>query len=232
MYLEIEKHGNINKALNLEFEKIKSPLRVQEDETMDKIPLTYARVENENKFSQIYLAAKEKLYMPDFWRNGVCLANGQTSEISELVKAIDYWLLKDVSASELSEKFSIVKPNEKAKAFDENKEVEYAWNLYLNDENFKELKDFVELAKEDETVGKLFPFTSLMRLCLSRCTGYPYTDDTPIIIPIPYEKGKYEVRRPDESVIGRGNAQEALNLLKENLPKNIEPAVKGTSDDL
>ena len=97
MYHEIEKYGNINKALNLEFEKIKSPLRVKEDESMDKIPLTYARVENGNKFSQIYLAAKEKIYLPDFWRNGVCLANGQTSEISELVKAIDYWLLKDVS---------------------------------------------------------------------------------------------------------------------------------------
>lgn len=232
MYFEIEKHGNINKALNLEFEKIKSPLRVQEDEPMDKIPLTYASVVNGNKFSQIYLAAKEKIYLVDFWRNGVCLANGQTNEINELVQAIDYWLLKDITTKELSEKFSIVQPNEKAKAFDENREVEYAWNLYLQDENFKELKEFVAIAKEDEIIGKLFPFTSLMRLCFSRCTGYPYTNDTPIVISIPYENGKYEVRFPEDTTIGKGTAKEALEILKNNLPKDIKPAIKGTSEDL
>lgn len=232
MHLEIEKYGNINNILNLEFEKIKSPLRVQEDESLDKIPLTYARVENEKKLSQIYLAAKEKLYLPDFWRNGVCLAHGKTNDINELARVIEYWLLNDISTNELSQEFPMVIPNKKAEAFDENKEVEYAWNLYLKDDSFKELKEFIEIAKQDEIVGKLLPFTSLMRLCFSRCTGYPYTYDTPIVIAIPYENGKYEVRFPEGKSIGKGTAKEVLKMLKENLPEDIKPAVKGTADDL
>ncbi|MCB9233232.1 MAG: hypothetical protein H6581_16365 [Bacteroidia bacterium] len=232
MYLEIEKNGSINNALNIEFEKIKSPLRVNEENLADKFPLTYARLEYGNKFSQVYLAAKEKLFLPDFWRDGVCLANGKTSEIGELVRAIDFWLLKDVATSELSLKFPFVRPSERAQAFDENMEIEYAWRLYSQNEEFKELREFVALAKEDEIIGKLFPYTSLTRLCLSRCTGYPYTYDLPSVIPIPNEKGKFEVRLAGESVIGRGNAREALDFLKENLPENIGRAVKGTADDL
>lgn len=232
MYLEIEKYGNINNALNSEFVKIKSPLRVQESESISKIPLTYALVEYRNKFSQIYLAAKKHIFLPDFWRDGVCLANGQTNELNELVTVIDFWLLNNVSTNELSETFTWVEPNNKAIAFDENREVEYAWNSYVQDENFKEFREFIKIAKQDEIIGKLFPFTSLMRLCFSRCTGYPYTYDTPIVIPIIDEKGTYEVRSNNGVIIGRGTAIQALMILKSHLPKNIKPAVKGTADDL
>ena len=232
MYSEIERYGNINKALNIEFSKIESPLRVMEDESTENFPLSYARIEKGNKFSQIYLAANEKLYLPDFWRNGVCLAHGKIDNIKELVNIIDFWLLKNISTKELSQRFPKVIPNEKAEAFDENKEVDYAWNSYLKDESFKELKEFIEIAKQDKVIGKLFPFTSLMRLCFSRCTGYPYTYDTPIVISIPYENGKYEVRFPENTTIGRGTAKEALEILKNNLPKDIKPAIKGTADDL
>ncbi|MFC4635354.1 DUF6193 family natural product biosynthesis protein [Dokdonia ponticola] len=232
MYLEIEKYGNINNALNSEFAKIKSPLRVQESESIDKFPLTYALVEYRNKFSQIYLAGKKHVFLPDFWRDGVCLANGQTNELNELVRVVDFWLLNDVSTNELSETFIWVKPNKKAIAFDENRAVEYAWNSYLKNEIFKDFQEFIEIAKQDEIIGKLFPFTSLMRLCFSRCTGYPYTYDIPIVIPIIDEKGKYEVRSSNDVIIGRGTAIQTLKMLKSHLPKNIKPAVKGTADDL
>lgn len=230
--MEIEKYGNIDAVINEAFKKIASPLRISISQEELKMPLTYARVEHKNKFAQIYLASNKETYLPNFWRDGVCLAHGQTNDIYELVKAIDFWLYNNISTNEFSRNFPLITPSKKASAFDENREVEYAWNSYLNDDSFKDLWDFMELAVRDKVIGKLFPFTSLMRLCFSRCTGIPYTGDTPIVIPIPNKIGKFEVRLTDDMIIGRGNASEALKMVKENLPVDIKPAVKGTANDL
>jgi hypothetical protein len=220
--MELEKHGNFADEINAGFKKTNSPFRVKKGTSA---------IKHKNKFSQVYTTI-DNSYTFDFWRDGVCLAHGQTRSINELVSVIDFWLLNDISTSELALTYLFVSPNEQAAAFDENREVEFAWNRYLNSEYSGELKEFLTIAKEDEIVGKLFPFTSLTTLCFSRCTGYPYTSDTPMVIPVPYEESKYEVRSPDNSIIGRGNAKAALKMVKENLPFDISPAVKGTVDDL
>src|SRR5580765_4064334 len=102
MYPELEKAGGLSNALNLEFAKINSTLKAAVDDNLNKLPFTYARVENGYKFSQIYIAAEEKLYLPDFWRNGACLAHAKTDTILNLAKAVDFWLSQEVSTQELS----------------------------------------------------------------------------------------------------------------------------------
>jgi hypothetical protein len=230
LYPEISKVGSLTKALDNEFEKIHSSLTCTIDDDLEKLPFAYARVEKDNRYSQIYLAAKEKLFLSDFWRDGVCLAHGNTESINELAKVLDYWLSSDTATKSLTDKFQFVTANEKATAFDEKREVEYTWNLILNDNSRADIRSFVELAINDTVLSKLFPFTSLTRLCFSRCTGYPYTHDTPIIIPISADT--YEVRLSNNDVIGRGTAQEALAMVKLNLPLDIKPAINGTADDL
>ena len=42
----------------------------------------------------------------------------------------------------------------------------------------------------------------------------------------------YEVRSNHNSILGIGNAKQALSLVKQHLPKGIQAAVKGTADDL
>jgi hypothetical protein len=222
--------GGLKNALNFEFHKINSPLTVLDDEALSKLPVTYARVEKEKKFSQIYLAADEKLYLPDFWRDGVCLAHGQADNLTELAKALDFWLCEDVTTKKLSEVFRFILPNDKAMAFDEGREIEYAWEAIHMDSSRIDLQAFVTLAIKDEILNKLFPFTSLNRLCFSRCTGYPYTSDTPIVIPVGDQK--YEVRAPDNYSLGSGTAVEALRIIREQLPLNIKPAIKGTAEDI
>jgi hypothetical protein len=250
MYPELEKVGGLQNAIDIEFEKLKSDLRVSRDSDLDKIPLTFALIKNGQKFSQVYIGAEEKLYLPDFWKEGVCLAHGQTKNISELVKVLDCWLCNDITTRELADKFSFVSPNDKAFAFDDNKEVEYTWNLILQDQSRAELNDFVKLAIKDETLNKLFPFTSLYTLCFSRCTGYPYdTHDLPNITPKLFEnfapiKGEksttahgrdkletqFVVTKNKSQYLGEGNAKEALRIVKANLPDNVHPARKGTAD--
>ena len=229
-YVELSTKGALNNALNVEFQRINSPLRVSDDEALSKMPPAYARVEKDKKFSQIYLAANEELYLPDFWRDGVCLAHGQTDNLTVLAMALNFWLCEDVTTKKLSDVFPFVSPSKKAVAFDEGREVEYTWELIYSDDSRIDLQAFVTLAIKDEILGKLFPFTSLYTLCFSRCTGYPYTSDTPTVTPIGDQK--YEVRGPDNLSLGSGTAEEALKILREHLPSNIKPAVKGTEEDI
>jgi len=235
MYPELEEAGGLRNALAAEFSKIDSCLKDMPDSSSDIMPSTYSRVEKGKKFSQVYLAAKEKLYLPDFWQEGVCLAHGKTSSLTELAKVLDFWLCKDITTAELSSVFFFIEPNDKAAAFDENREVEYTWARIQSDDSKKELRAFVEIAVKDEILGKLFPFTSLYTLCFSRCTGYPYTYDTPTVTPVGkslFGQSKYEVRMPNNRVLGRGNAAVSMALVKANLPSDIKPAVKGTAEDL
>ncbi len=254
MYPELRNAGGLSNAINLELTKLNSFLRVTIEDNHTKIPVVYARVENGNKFSQICIASEEKLYLPDFWRDGVCLAHGSTKSISELVKAVVYWLTQNVSTHELAKQFNFVKPSDKAEIFDANKEVEFTWNFLIAEGDSLGLKEFVNLASNNEILNKLFPFTSLYTLCFSRCTGYPYdTKDLPSVTPVEYShfvmsKGTneyakisqtnsipnskiYVVTKNKTQYIGQGNALEALKIVLENLPKEIEPARKGTADD-
>jgi hypothetical protein len=48
----------------------------------------------------------------------------------------------------------------------------------------------------------------------------------------PNFEGSYLIHKNDSTYIGEGNAKEALKIVKENLPKNIQPAVKGTEDTI
>lgn len=253
IYSELVKAGGLKKAINAEFEKLHSVLRVVEDEQLDKLPFTFALIENEQKFSQVHIAAEQKLYLPDFWRDGVCLANGSTDNLSKLAAAIDYWLTQNVSTKEFAEKFNFVTASEKSRAFDENNEVEYMWNCLLKDNDSLGLEEFIKLAAENNKLNKLFPFTSLYTLCFSKCTGYPFdTTDLPNVTPIEYihfslqkntaeyakirnnstlSKSKiYVVTNNKTQYVGEGNATEALKLVCDNLPKDIGPAIKGIAD--
>lgn len=231
LYPEIESAGGLILALNNSFNKIGSTLRVANDNKSKFLPDAYARLEKDNKFSQVYIAAEEKLYLPDFWRDGVCLGHGKTPNIDNLAECIDFWLTTNVSTKQLADKFNFVKPNNDAAIYDEGKEVEHKWKLILNDPGRKEIKPFVELALKDPILSKLFPYTSFMTLCFSRCTGYPFTYDTPTVSLI-FDTDQFLVRTNDGNEIGSGSASEALKIVLDNLPRDIGPAVKGTFENL
>jgi hypothetical protein len=251
MYPELKKVGGLENAIDIEFKRLNSPLRVKKNLKLDKVPFTFALIENGQKFSQVYIGAEEKIYLSDFWKNGVCLAQGQTKSISDLANTLDFWLRNDISIREFTSKFFFVTPNDKAFAFDENNEVEYTWELILQDHSRVELIDFVKLAIKDDVINKLFPFTSLYTLCFSRCTGYPYdTENLPNVTPKQFENfagieeekiiplpnvNKFEtqfiVTKNRNEYLGEGNAEEAIRIVKENLPANIQKARKGTADE-
>lgn len=235
LYPELKKAGGLGNALNVAFESIGSTLRVADHST----------VRNGNKFCPVHTAAEEKLYILDFWRDGVLLAHAKTNNIIQVAKAIDHWLNQNVSTLEFSRRFSFVQATGKAQAFDENREVEFTWNLLAAEDDSMRLKAFIDLARQHEVLSKLFPFTSLSTLCFSKCTGYPFdTADLPEVtslehLHIPLSEvdnvtpsNAYVVTKNRTQYIGHGNAEEALKIVCDNLPKHIGPARKGTTDEM
>jgi hypothetical protein len=99
------------------------------------------------------------------------------------------------------------------------------------------------LARAESTLGGVFPFQSLNRLCFSRCSDFPYTNDLPCIGV--GKQGEFGVDRYPYSKNGRdepdegrdmgdaGNAigaADAIAIAVSVLPRNASDVWLGTSD--
>ena len=193
--------------------------------------IAYGRVARGVRFSQTYMAAEERLFLFDFWRDGVHLANGRTPDLTEVATLIDLWVGKECDLSELR-KQPCVSVDDNADAYDQGTEVEDRWTSYVNNihESFPELQPFVKLAAQRPQLRQLFPYTSLNRFCFSRCTGYPFTQDTPFVHP--QLDGTYNVVSATGKTIGNGDAEYAVETVIAYLPPGCGPAVGGTAETI
>jgi hypothetical protein len=234
LYPDLTAAGGLTSALQSTLIAVGSPLTVSAlDPAVNFV--VYARVESGPRFSQIYIAVKERLFLFDFWSRGVMLAQGQTPDLGDTARAISRWVGSGCTTAELASSFAFVAAEPAAASFERGEEVEHRWRDYLANldipgDPFPELDAFVQAASRRRELRQLFPFTSLNSFCFSRCTGYPFTQDTPHVTPLP--NGQYEVVGPDGQALGRGDAEEAARLVVENLPANCGPAIPGTADDL
>jgi hypothetical protein len=92
------------------------------------------------------------------------------------------------------------------------------------------LLPLVSAIRVHPVLGKLSAFRSLWFLCLNRCTKYPFSDDYPAIRP--GDDGLIEVYVHPWTLVGSGDATEAVRLLVEHLPPDCGPAIDGDVDDL
>jgi Family of unknown function (DUF6193) len=192
----------------------------------------YACVESGSRQSQVYIAAEQRLFLFDCWSRGVCLAHGSTPSLTDLARAIDRWVGSACTTAELASEFGFVAPKPEAAGYERGEEVEDRWRGYLSGvgEPHLELTEFISAAARRRELRQLFPYTSLDVFCFSRCTGYPFSGDLPSVRPV--KRGRYEVVSPSGRVIGRGNAEDAADLVVAHLPPGCGPAVPGTADDL
>jgi hypothetical protein len=230
-YPDLDAAGGLASALQGALRSVGSPLTVTGLDPVVKF-VVYARVEFGSRFSQVYIAAEERLFLFDCWNRGVCLAHGATPTLVDLARAIDRWVGSDCTTAELAAAFGFVTPEPRAAVYERGGEVGDRWQGYLAGigERFPELAEFVAAAAWRPELRRLFPFTSLNTFCFSRCTGYPFTRDIPHVTPLP--SGGYQVAGPDGRVLGRGNGEEAAELVVRHLPPGCGPAVAGTAEDL
>jgi len=192
---------------------------------------TYARVELEDRFSQVYVAAEERLFLFDIWRDGVMYGSGRTSDIDEMAAAIAHWVGDRCSVAEIGQ-LACIELTEAASVYDNGKEVDHWWNMYLSDTDpyLRDLIPFIRLAAQQPVLRDLFPYTSHSTFCFSRCTGYPFSYDCPNVTPV--GKGQFRVNGHGGQALGTGTAEAAVSLVLENLPLNCGPAIRGTADKL
>jgi hypothetical protein len=231
LYPDLMEQGGLANALQAALRRVGSSLAVSEPDR--SVPfVVYGRVESGNRFSQIYIGARTPMFCFDFWNRGVCLAHGATPEILDMARAIDQWIASGCSTGQLASAFPFVQVESTAAAYERGEEVEIRWREYLASlgETFPELTAFVDAAAAEPKLRQLFPFTSMNRFCFSRCTGYPFTGDTPYVVPL--GRDEYEVISPSGESLGRGNAADAVALAVAALPPNCGPAVPGTAGQL
>lgn len=217
-------------ALQAALQALGSPLKLTSlDENVPISGRSYARAENRARFCQIMTTSGN--FNVDFWDQGVYLVSAGTSDIYELARAIHLWLDSDCNLDTLSI-FSFIEVPAASYAHENGEEVEQKWQSLLGSipTMYPELSDFVHEASQRPRLRQLFPYTSLNTFCLSRCTGYPYTKDLPIVVPV--KDNAYEVISRDGKALGSGNANWAANIVEANLPENCGPAVSGTAEDL
>ncbi len=222
LYPDIIKVGGLAKAVNQSLVRIGSLLSVQ-----DLNLNSYARVELDERFSQIYIALEERLFTFDFWSKGVHLANGSTNNLDQMSKAIDSWIAGKLSIEKMS-KHTFFSPNTYAKVFEEGVEVEHSWRCLLSSigSRIPELDDIVKLAYKYTNLRILFPYTSMNRFLISRCTGYPYSNDLPYIAP--QLDGSYKLLESSGKVLSHGNAHDIVDIWSSRIPSDCGHAVPGT----
>ena len=234
-YPEVAEAGSLKEAILQQFSAVGSPLAATAP-TREEFPVAYARVEQGPRFSQIYLAAEERLFMPDYWDNGVCLAHGKSPDFSAIVTSVEQWVSGSAkSISELAKVFSFVALNDGAGAHEDGTETEAQWHGYLEGHRVSELHpdlpELVEAVSKQPKLRRLFPYTSMATFHFSRCTGYPFTRDTPWFQPIGDRRfrvlGALGRGQPG---LGEGTAQEVAQIAADELPDDIPEAWVGTAE--
>ncbi len=229
LYPDLIAAGGLAHALQSSLREIGSSLVVTElDKRVNFV--VFARVELGTRLSQVYIAAEQRLFLFDFWARGVMLARAETPHLAETARAIDKWVASNCTTADLAASFTFVAVEQKAPVYERGEEVENQWQVFMKSTGFAELARFVEAASQRRQLRQLFPHTSLNMFCFSRCTGYPFTRDTPFVRPL--KDGRYEVATMSGTVLGRGTAEEAADLVVANLPPNCGPAVPGTAEKL
>jgi hypothetical protein len=82
LYPELTAAGGLTNALRNTLADAGSPLAVSGLNPADNF-VAYARVKSGPRFSQVYIAAEERLFLFDFWNRGVMLARGETPDLTE-----------------------------------------------------------------------------------------------------------------------------------------------------
>jgi len=229
MYPEVEAACGLGAALDVELEKLGSPIRASRPDHSTRIT-----VKRGSRLGMLTLRADQRQFIFELHARGAFLARGAAPSLDAIARAFGRWLGSSCTAAEIAAELPFVTPEPDAEAYENNTVAEVRWQGYLARASTKpgELAPFVTAAARRPELRQLMPYTSMFQLCFSRCTGFPFTQDTPRVQPVRGGSG-FEVVAPiTGAILGRGDAEEAVELVLRHLPPGIGPAVPGTADDV
>jgi hypothetical protein len=162
------------------------------------------------------------------WAEGTKLASAETADLDETARIIDRWVASSCSTADLAGSFGCIAIEEVAPSYERGGLAAFHWQQFLNDVRIPELRPFVEAASRRVQLRQLVPYTSLAHFRFYRSAEPHFLPDMPYVVPV--EGDRFEVRGASGCVLGRGNAEEAADLVIANLPPGCGTAVPGTAD--
>jgi hypothetical protein len=147
----------------------------------------------------VYTAAEERLFLYNFWDRGEELAQARTPDLLEVARSIHAWVEDKANTAQIRKAFPFINLDLLAETdmdWDSRwgelvemvMEAEWKWDrleqVARTQPDMAELLPLIVVARKRKELQQLFPFTSLDRLCLSRCTVYPFSADCPHAVPM------------------------------------------------
>lgn len=189
-----------------------------------------AALESPTGYFAVYLDTGERDFVVVFWDRGVKMGGGATADLDEVVKAASAWQ-QGLTLREMKARAGFVYYDELGEAHEAGaaQAVAVKWRM-LRDDRDEDIGALARAAERVPEVAGLFPYLSHGVLLLSRCTGYPYTHDTPCVRP-PVGRSGFQVLAPDGSRMyaETDTAEEAVRALAAALPPDCGPARRGTA---
>jgi uncharacterized protein DUF6193 len=193
-----------------------------------------ARADSTTRTASTLLGITDRSFIMNFWERGVLMAKGTTPSLDAAATATGVWQ-SGTSLEGLRSACPFVEYGPLAEAHERGDAVEAKWTIYRHTSASHVDHELIEAAYAEPRLRALFPFHSHRSLNFSRCTGFPYTHDIPVITPA---NGRYRVtwwttRSPRGTAkIGEDdNPHDAVAMVVARLPNGCGPAVVGTADD-
>jgi hypothetical protein len=189
----------------------------------------------DRKAMGVGLGAVERWFLVSAWSRGVQLVSGSTQDLPDVVHAAAAWR-EGATLHEIDAAATFVKISEMAFAHERGAgdAVELQWRQLRQRaaaQDPEQLLPLVQAAAAEPRLRQLFPFTSHWTLLFSSRTGFPYSQDVPLVAPLP--NNRYRVFAADRTtVVGdTDTADEAIALVIDGMPADVGPAIAGTAED-
>lgn len=168
---------------------------------------------------------------------GTQLANVTLETASETATAVEMWVHQSLSLDELQQQITNLQLASFAKEFERGEIANWHWsNVLVQAREEVERGDdgvlayylpVLERIVENPTTKRFFSFTSLNRLCFSRCSHFPFaTEDMPMLTPI--AEG---YRAECGADVVDGDAQMIFDFLLAKLSSISDPPFHGCAAD-
>ncbi|TDD70566.1 hypothetical protein E1293_34695 [Actinomadura darangshiensis] len=169
----------------------------------------------------------------EIWREGYCWISGLAPDLNVVIDLAIAWN-SDISLAAVSGRWPFLQYDELAAARERGNTVEVQWATLLEDADLKNrMHELLATSCDNPTLRKLFPWVGQhgSRLGFSRCTGYPYTKDIPVI---DLTEGYFRVTDISSAIVLGVfvNLLDALNVVIDGIPAWVGPAVPGTAEEV
>ena len=194
--------------------------------------------------AKVFISKHDRLFLIEYWSLDFPLAYGQSVNIDDAAKSVEWWVCAKPKLTEMKKEFPFIYYDSYSEDIERGKATELEWERIINwvEKDYPGLLEAAKTAYITPELRQLYP--TICRYTYSiffhRCTSYPRLVDCPIIssdksgklrvvsnedLNYGFESEKYKGSQPLD-------ADDAVRLVVDSLPENCGPAIYGTAFDI